>query len=376
MSAAAPVRASCRASRAALPLRGNSIRVPKVHPATGLPLSRNKGQHLIHNRGVVEKMVEAADIQSPDAVYEVGCGTGELTVRLLPLARVVHTVDVEERMVQETVTRAEGLGFTNLRTSVGDALRVSMPPRFDVCVANLPYQISSPFLFKILQRISEGPAWRSAVLMLQREFAERLLADPGEKSFSRLSLGVRLFARTERLFDVKSGSFIPRPRVESTVVRLTPRVPAPSVDFAEWDAFVKLIFSKRRRTLRKQFRKLSTTSMLEQNYKIWCSLAGEAPTPEPFPDMLLSVLEDAGLSHARAYELDLDDLHMLLRDFHGRGIHFVNVRGPQGLQGAPVLAEGSAGFSELGPLGRGLPAAMLRAPPPPPALTSGGLAYP
>jgi len=349
-----------------------------------LPLSRNKGQHLIHNRGVVEKMVEAADIRSPDAVYEVGCGTGELTMRLLPLAREVHTVDIEERMVQETAQRAEACGFANLRTSTGDALRVPMPARFDVCVANLPYQISSPFLFRILKRISEGPAWRSAVLMLQREFAERLLADPGEKSFSRLSLGVRLFARAVRLFDVKSGSFVPRPRVDSTVIKLEPRVPAPGVDFAEWDAFVKLIFSKRRRTLRKQFRKLSTTSMLEQNYKIWCSLAGEAPAPGPFPDLVMSVLEEAGIAHARAYELDLDDLHGLLRDFHGRGIHFVNVRGPQGL-GAPLVAEGGAAFSELGPLARGqhlgppgagLAGAALRAPPAPPALIGAGLTYP
>ena len=85
--------------------------------------------------------------------------------------------------------------------------------------------------------------------------------------FSRLALNVRLFAKAVRLFDVRPGSFVPSPEVNSTVIRLEPRVPAPSVDFNEWDALVRVVFSRRRKTLRAQFKKLSTLAMLEQNYK-------------------------------------------------------------------------------------------------------------
>ncbi|CAE7468002.1 DIM1A, partial [Symbiodinium microadriaticum] len=248
-------RIAVRCSRC-LPLRKPTARAPKVHPATGLPLSRARGQHILHNQGIVQKIIKAAKIQPSDAVYEVGCGTGELTVQLLPQARKVYTIDLEERMVQETRNRAASLGYPNLEVIVGDALRTPLPKRFDVCVSNLPYKISAPIIFKLLQRISQGPPWRYAILMLQREFAERLLADPGEKGFSRLALNVRLFARTVRLFDVAPGSFIPSPEIHSTVVRLEPRLPSPEVDFNEWDALIRVIFSRRRKTLRRQFRKL------------------------------------------------------------------------------------------------------------------------
>eukprot|EP00434_Breviolum_minutum_P020297 symbB.v1.2.017900.t1/scaffold1407.1/size120637/4 len=362
-------RGSLRVSRT-LPLRKPTPLAPKLHPATGLPLSRARGQHLLHNQGIIHKIVEAAGIQSSDAVYEVGCGTGELTMQLLPRARKVYTVDLESRMVEETRSRAQNAGFQNMEAMVGDALRVEMPRRFDVCVfdpqdlpsifinsswfvrevfafepinsykknkrkavkdaaepdvSNLPYKISAPIIFRLLRRISEGHPWRSAVLMLQREFADRLLSDPGEKGFSRLALNVRLFAKVVRLFDVRPGSFIPSPEIHSTVVRLEPRVPAPEVDFNEWDALIRVIFSRRRKTLRAQFKKLSTLSMLEQNYKMWCSLSGEKPSSVPFPELVRSVLKDEAMLRERAFAMDLDDLHLLLKAFNRRGIHFASV---------------------------------------------------
>ncbi|OLP75507.1 Dimethyladenosine transferase, partial [Symbiodinium microadriaticum] len=85
-------------------------------------------------QGIVQKIIKAAKIQPSDAVYEVGCGTGELTVQLLPQARKVYTIDLEERMVQETRNRAASLGYPNLEVIVGDALRTPLPKRFDVCV--------------------------------------------------------------------------------------------------------------------------------------------------------------------------------------------------------------------------------------------------
>ncbi|CAL1146902.1 unnamed protein product [Cladocopium goreaui] len=329
-------RSCLRASRL-LPLRKPTPRAPKLHPASGLPLSRARGQHLLHNKGVIHRFVEAADIRSSDAVYEVGCGTGEVTMELLPRARKVYTVDLESRMVEETKSRAQSAGFQNMEARVGDALRVEMPHRFDVCVSNLPYKISAPIIFRLLRRISEGRPWRSAVLMLQREFAERLLSDPGEKGFSRLALNVRLFAKAVRLFDVKAGSFVPAPEIHSTVIRLEPRIPAPEVDFNEWDAMIRVIFLRRRKTLRASLKKLSTLSMLEQNYKMWCSLSGNKPSAVPFPELVRSVLNDEAMLRERAFSMDLDDLHLLLKAFNRRGIHFASVH--QGASGADDMED-------------------------------------
>ncbi|CAE8589302.1 unnamed protein product, partial [Polarella glacialis] len=317
--------------------------------------SRSKDTSCDGHGSVQGTWLEASDIRSADAVYEVGCGTGELTMRLLPHARKVYTVDVERRMVQETQNRASSAGFSNLEAVVGDALKTPMPRRFDVCVSNLPYQISSPFIFQLLRRISEGPPWRAAVIMLQREFADRLLADPGEKGFSRLALNVRLFARAVRLFDVKPGSFIPAPQVHSTVIKLEPRLPAPEVDFNEWDALIRVVFSRRRKTLRAQFRKISTLSMLEQNYKVWCTLSGQKPSTKPFPELVNSILEEEGFVRERAFAMDLEDLHSLLKAFNRRGIHFASVH--QGALG-DMLDGGEADSDDEGhsPL-------RLRAPP-------------
>lgn len=325
-----------------------------------MALNKAKGQHIIHNAGVLQKMLEAADLRSADAVYEVGCGTGELTMKLLPNARKVYAVDIEKRMVQETELRATSAGFNNLEAVVGDALKLPMPRRFDVCVSNLPYQISAPFLFQLLRRVSEGPPWRSAVLMLQREFAERLLADPGEKGFSRLALNIRLFARAVRLFDVKAGSFMPAPEVNSTVIKLEPRLPAPQVDFNEWDALIRVVFSRRRKTLRAQFKKISTLSMLEQNYKVWCTLAGQKPSTTPFPQLVMSILEEERVLRERAFAMDLEDLHGLLRAFNRQGIHFSSVH--QGALSTALNDESAEESDEddLGPFSRRLPVERKR----------------
>ncbi|CAK9024074.1 unnamed protein product [Durusdinium trenchii] len=333
----------CVRSSRALPLRKPTPLAPKLHPATGLPLSRTRGQHLLHNQGVIYKIVEAADIQASDAVYEVGCGTGELTMRLLPLARKVYTVDTELRMVEETKSRAQSGGFQNLEALVGDALRVPMPRRFDVCVSNLPYKISAPIIFRLLRRISEGHPWRAAVLMLQREFADRLLSDPGEKGFSRLALNVRLFAKAFRRC-AANQNFVKE--IHSTVIRLEPRVPAPEVDFNEWDALIRVIFSRRRKTLRAQFKKLSTLAMLEQNYKMWCSLSGTKPSAIPFPELVSSVLKEESMLRERAFAMDLDDLHLLLKAFNRRGIHFASVH--QGAAEAEDLDFATSGSGGVG----------------------------
>jgi 18S rRNA (adenine1779-N6/adenine1780-N6)-dimethyltransferase len=177
-------------------------------PALGLKLDKRKGQHLLKNPGILDKIVAAADIKSSDTVLEIGPGTGNLTVRVLPLAKKVHAIDVDPRMVAEVKKRAVSLGYTNLEAKEGDALRTDLG-RFDVCTANLPYQISSLFTFRIL---AHRPLFRCAVLMFQKEFAERLLANVGEDKYGRLAINTRLFCKVTHVCLVTAGSFNPPPK--------------------------------------------------------------------------------------------------------------------------------------------------------------------
>ena len=117
----------------------------------------------------------------------------------------------------------------NLQVIQGDVLKVDIP-YFDVCVANLPYQMSSPFLFKML---SHRPVFRCAVVMFQLEFAQRLTARPGDEMYCRLSVNTQLLAKVENLLKVGKANFRPPPKVDSLVVRIEIRNPPPPVNFVE-----------------------------------------------------------------------------------------------------------------------------------------------
>ena len=149
---------------------------------TLLSANTSIGQHFLKNPAVVESICEKSHLLKSDTVLEIGPGTGNLTVRLLELSKKVVAVEFDRRMVRETLKRVEGTSNeNNLQIIHGDVLKVQLPA-FDVCVANLPYQISSPFLFKILEHT---PSFRSAVVMFQLEFAQRLTAKCGDDLYCR-----------------------------------------------------------------------------------------------------------------------------------------------------------------------------------------------
>ncbi|CEL98056.1 unnamed protein product [Vitrella brassicaformis CCMP3155] len=306
-----------------------------TQPSAGLLLEKKKGQHLLKNPGILDKIIQAGDIKSSDIVMEIGPGTGNLTVRLLPLAKRVVAIEVDPRMVAEVKKRASGLGYSNLEAKEGDALRTDFG-RFDVCMANLPYQISSPFIFRLL---AHRPLFRSAVLLCQREFAERLVAEVGSEFYSRLAINTQLFCKVYRVCKVSAGSFTPPPQVESMVVKLLPRNPPLQVDFREWDGLIRICFRRKRKTLQASFKTKYVHSMLESNYKTWCSLNNQIPQPRPIREMIQETLEEVGVTNKRAIMLDIDTYFQLLAAFNRRGIHFVNVAHTPGqAPGEPTYA--------------------------------------
>ncbi len=133
-------------------------------------------------------------------MLEVGPGTGNMTAKLLERSKRVIAYEVDPRMVAELQKRFMGTPYQHkLEICVGDVLKAPQLPFFDVCVANLPYQISSPFVFKLLLH---RPFFKCAILMFQREFAQRLVAQPGDKLYCRLSVNTQLLARVDMLMKV------------------------------------------------------------------------------------------------------------------------------------------------------------------------------
>jgi 18S rRNA (adenine1779-N6/adenine1780-N6)-dimethyltransferase len=286
-----------------------------------IPTNKKHGQHLLKNPGIVDKIVAACDLKPSDTVFEIGPGTGNLTMRLLETAKKVVAYEIDGRMASEVRKRAMGAGRMNLEVQEGDCLRGSWPA-FDVCAANLPYQISSPFTFRLL---AHRPSFRCAVLMFQKEFAERLIADVGESQYGRLALNTRLFVKVSCVCKVSRGSFNPPPEVDSMVVKVVPRYPPIEVDFREWDGLMRICFGRKRKTLRASFLTTYTLNTLEENYKTWCALTGAAPSKQPVKDMVLEALAAAELTEARAIRIDLDTYFKLLLEFNKRGIHFSNM---------------------------------------------------
>ncbi|XP_039129924.1 ribosomal RNA small subunit methyltransferase [Dioscorea cayenensis subsp. rotundata] len=236
----------------------------RQHMQGGIPFEKSKGQHILKNPMLVDTIVQKSGIKPTDVVLEIGPGTGNLTKKLLEVAKSVVAVELDPRMVLELQRRFQGTPFSSrLKVIQGDVLKCDLP-YFDICVANIPYQISSPLTFKLL---SHTPPFRCAVIMFQREFAMRLVANAGDNLYCRLSVNTQLLARVSHLLKVGRNNFRPPPKVDSSVVRIEPRRPLPPVSFKEWDGLVRICFNRKNKTLGAIFRQKRVLSLLEKNYK-------------------------------------------------------------------------------------------------------------
>jgi len=280
------------------------------------------GQHFLKNPAVVSAIVQKASIKSTDVVLEIGPGTGNMTVPLLEGSKKVVAMEYDERMVREVLKRVQQTPLENkLQVIQGDAIKTRWP-FFDVCVANVPYQISSALVFKLL---SHRPMFRCAVLMFQEEFALRLTARPGEALYCRLSVNTQLLAKVDQLLKVGRNNFRPPPKVESRVVRIELRNPPPPVNFQEWDGMIRLLFNRKNKTLRSVLMTKPTIKLLEQNRQTHVSLQqGEDATmnDQSIQDILEEVTSLDKWKGQRASKLTLDDFLELLAEFNQRGIHF------------------------------------------------------
>jgi 16S rRNA (adenine1518-N6/adenine1519-N6)-dimethyltransferase len=214
-------------------------------------------QHFLVDDRVLDRIPAHAEGMDLGHVLEIGGGPGALTDRLLAVADRVTAVERDPDFAAHLRAEfAEVVDDDRLTVVGGDALDVDLP-EFTASVSNLPYGASSEIAFRLL------PEGRPMVLMFQREFAERMVADPGTDDYGRLSVTAGHYAESEIVETVPKHAFDPQPRVTSALVRTTPRDPdysVPSDDF--FLQFLKAVFTQRRKTMRNAIRNTAHISGL------------------------------------------------------------------------------------------------------------------
>jgi 16S rRNA (adenine1518-N6/adenine1519-N6)-dimethyltransferase len=208
------------------------------------------GQHFLEPAWVV-KVVDAIAPRSAERFVEIGPGRGALTRPLTERAAHVTAFEIDRDLAAALRESAP----PNLEIVEGDFL--DSRRAFDMTAAppirvagNLPYNVASPILFKLVELYDAGVPLADATLMLQREVADRLLARSGTKEYGVLSVLIRLSATVERLLSLPPGAFRPAPKVSSTLVRLSFHAPSPAPrDRKAFEALVQAVFTRRRKTL-------------------------------------------------------------------------------------------------------------------------------
>ncbi|MBX3712586.1 MAG: 16S rRNA (adenine(1518)-N(6)/adenine(1519)-N(6))-dimethyltransferase RsmA [Lysobacter sp.] len=215
------------------------------------PAKKALGQHFLHERGVIDKMLLAIDPKPGDRFVEIGPGQGALTFPLLDRHGALTAIEYDRDLLVPLTEAAKAHGELSLvHSDVMNvdftALAAGTPFRL---VGNLPYNLSSPILFHALEHAA---VIRDMHFMLQKEVVDRMAAGPGSKVYGRLSVMLQAYCKVTSLFKVPPGAFRPPPKVDSAVVRLVPLPPEQVgiVDPKRFADIVRAAFGQRRKTLR------------------------------------------------------------------------------------------------------------------------------
>ena len=231
------------------------------------------GQNFLADANILRKIVGAADLTSDDVVLEIGAGVGALTTALAENVKRVITVETD-RSLAPLLTEVLA-GRNNVELVFGDILKLNPAlilgtvPAPKV-VANLPYYITTPIIFHLLE---SAISWRLLVFLVQKEVADRMVSPPGNKVYGALSVMIQSYCQVELVGTVPPTVFIPRPKVQSAIVRLTPKSRdfSPAIDHC-FSLLVRAVFSSRRKNLYNSLR--SIFSQLGGETKVMAALRG------------------------------------------------------------------------------------------------------
>lgn len=241
--------------------------MPARSSAPGPPRRKRFGQHFLHDPAIIERIVKAVDPQPRERLVEIGPGRGALTARLLSGLGESGTLDaLEIDRDLATLLRSQLTGRPGFELHEADALEFDFGAlararggRLRI-VGNLPYNISTPLLFHLLDNTG---AIQDLHIMLQREVIARMAAKPGDGDYGRLTVMLAPWVQVEWLFDVGPGAFKPPPRVWSAVARLTVHAEPAFAVSEHFGEVVATAFAHRRKTLRNALRELVSLEQIE-----------------------------------------------------------------------------------------------------------------
>ncbi|MCD2502577.1 16S rRNA (adenine(1518)-N(6)/adenine(1519)-N(6))-dimethyltransferase RsmA [Clostridium sp. NSJ-145] len=213
--------------------------------------TKSLGQNFLVDQSVPRDIVDGADVGPEDLVIEIGPGVGTLTAQLLKIAKRVVAIELDDTLIP--ILTEELGGYSNFSLIHNDALKVNFDEiigdeKSVKLVANLPYYVTTPIIVKLLK---EKHKFKSLTIMIQKEVAERMNAEPGNKEYGALTLLVQYYCNTKIVRKVPPACFIPRPKVDSIVIRLD-KLDEPKVKVDNEKLFFDIIrnsFNMRRKTL-------------------------------------------------------------------------------------------------------------------------------
>jgi 16S rRNA (adenine1518-N6/adenine1519-N6)-dimethyltransferase len=264
------------------------------------PTRKSLGQHFLSDRRILGRIADALHVAPGETVVEIGPGRGALTDLLVERAGRVVAIEYDRALAE--LLRQKYARRNNVLIAEADVLEVSLGELAAgpyALVGNVPYYITTPILFHALQ----PPRAERAVYLVQREVADRLSAAPGSKEYGGLTVNVAAVARAETLFRVPAGAFSPPPKVESAVVRITPRA-TPLVAAAEerpLRALVQSAFGMRRKQMRRVLRTIYALDAEGADALLAAAAVDPDVRPETLtPEQFVAVLRAARTAGRRA----------------------------------------------------------------------------
>lgn len=261
---------------------GNPKNTIAVLQKYGFHFQKKFGQNFLIDSNILDKIIRAADVNQDDCVLEIGPGIGTMTQYLCEHAREVVAVEIDKKLIpileQDTLSAYKNVSIINediLKVDINAIVQEKNNGKPIKVVANLPYYITTPIIMGLFE---SGVPLESITIMVQKEVAERMQAGPGTKDYGALSLAVQYYAKPEVMLTVPTGCFMPRPNVDSSVIKLMRHEkPYVSVSDEKWMFdIIRASFNQRRKTL--------------------VNGLGNAPELNLTKENVLSALEKMGLS--------------------------------------------------------------------------------
>ncbi len=220
---------------------------------SGFKFKKKLGQHFLNNQEILQKICSIRNLNS-ESILEIGPGMGSLTKKILecnPKELLVIEKDISLEPYLESIKQEHS---DKLKIIFGNALEIDLVDIFNekiVLIANLPYNVASTLIINWLQNLE---IFKSIIVMVQKEVAERFIAKVNSKQYGRISVLIQIFCDIKKKFDVSPDNFFPKPKVESSVIEIIPKENI-KVDYKKIDKVLKLSFLHRRKTIKNNFKK-------------------------------------------------------------------------------------------------------------------------